>query len=397
MATNNYPKRKKRYKIKYKNLAILLAGLLLIILLISKGCSAIFNRDGKNDGNGDTPLTTGDTLPDEPALPDSTEPPPTSQLAYLFDFITLTEDDLGTGNLVLVNNNIEFRGSVSEDELDVVYEKKNSAYKVKDLSVMVRPVAMEALNNMLLDFNTVTGNDGVEIMAGYRTYEYQQELYDEELESTGETSSTLVARPGYSEHHTGLAVDFTTNINGTHKSYDGTGDYAWINENCYKYGFINRYPAGKEQLTLIDNEPWHFRYVGVPHATVMHNYDYCLEEYINFIKNYTISNSSLSPEKPDFLQVETDDGSIYMIYYVPMTGETTNIYIPLKDKDPNSTSNEMYPYEISGNNIDGWIVTFLYQQGTGSISPQPAGSPENVLPENSEPDSGDADNTENQE
>ena len=346
--------RKKRYKIKYKNLALLLAVLLLIILLIARGCSAIFSKGKEKEDSRKTPaITTGDQQQDSlPGNDPSNDP--TSQKYYQFTTVTKTSADLGDGDLVLVNNNIKFLGSVSESELDVVREKKNNAYSVKDYTVLVQPALMDALNNMLLDFYTATGNDGILVNAGYRTYEYQQELYDEELAKTGQDSSTLVAQPGYSEHHTGLAVDLTTNLNGERKQFDGTADYEWIMNNSYKYGIVNRYPAGKESLTLIDNEPWHFRYVGVPHATVMKNYGYCLEEYIDFIKNYTIDTG--------FLSVTTDDGAQYMIYYTPQNrnSDTTNIYVPILDTNSRTT----YPYEISGNNIDGWIVTFLFKEGT---------------------------------
>ena len=355
MANYSYG-RKKRYKIKYKNLSILLAILLIIILLIAKGCSAIFSgRDDKKKPDRDNTLTSGDISPDD--LPDINLPAadPATQSYYTFTSESHTSADIGEGLLALVNSNTPYRGSVTEDDLVVIREKKNSAYSVRDYTVKVLPEPMDALNSMLLAFYTATGNDGVMVRAGYRTLEYQQELYDNELKSTGQESSTSVAKAGYSEYHTGLCVDFTTYRNGTYKEFTGTGDYQWINDNCYKYGFVNRYPAGKESLTFTDAKPDHFRYVGIPHATVMQNYGFCLEEYIEFVRNYTIDTG--------FLSVTTDDGSQYMIYYVPMTdsqiSETTNVYVPLKNVEPSIT----YPYEISGNNVDGWIVTFLFSEG----------------------------------
>ena len=386
MADYKYPKKKKRYKIKYKNLAILLAILLLIILLISKGCSAIFGNRDKKDGAVTTPASGDISTPDIPDDALTAPVDPTDQHAYQFTSISVTDADLGSGNLVLVNNNIKFLGTVTDDDLDVVRERKNGAYSVKDYNVKLKPVAMDALNSMMLDFYTVTGKDTVMVNSGFRTVEYQEELYQEELESTGQDSSTLVAKGGYSEHHTGLVVDFTVSEDGHYdQSLIGTGDYKWINDNCYKYGYVNRYPAGKESLTLIDNEPWHFRYVGVPHATVMHNYDYCLEEYISFVKNYTISSG--------FLSVTTDDGSRYMIYYTPSNGaDGTTIFIPvIPDGDGDDSNNQPYPYEISGNNVDGWIVTFLYEKGTGSISPLPEGTPDNTVDADNTGDGGEED------
>lgn len=367
MAGYNY--NGKRYRIKYKNLAVLLAVFLLVVLLIGKGCSAIFSHKDKDDPDRDNPAQSGDQRPDP--IPDGNgqtlTTDPTNQLSYYFTYIQKSAEDLGVGNLVLVNNKIAFGGLVDEEELVVVREKKNSAYSVKDYTVKLLPEAMDALNDMLLDFYTATGNDHVMVNSGYRTPEYQQELYDDELAATGQNSSDLVAKPGYSEHYTGLAVDFTTDY---YKQSDiGTGDFAWINDNCYKYGFIVRYPDGKQSLTMIDNEPWHYRYVGIPHATVMKNYDFCLEEYIDFIKNYTIDNG--------FLSVTTDDGSQYIIYFTPkLDGDTTDVYLPEIDHD----SHELYPYEVSGNNVDGWIVTFLYKPGTGAAAPT-VPEPDDTVPD----------------
>ena len=134
--------------------------------------------------------------------------------------------------------------------------------------------------------------------------------------------------------------------------------------NCWRYAFVNRYPAGKEALTFIDNEPWHFRYVGIPHAEIMKDYDFCLEEYISFIKNYTIDTS--------FLLKELDNGARYIIYYVPLTdSESTAIYIPLM---PDGVT--PYPYEISGNNVDGFIVTVTLDEGTQSAGVQTPAAPD---------------------
>lgn len=373
---NNYYAKKRRYKIKYNNVALLLAVFLMLILLIGKGCSAIFShKDDEPKKQPDTPIVSGDQPQGE--IPNAATDP-TKQNYYHFTTLTREKSDIGEGTLVLVNNNIAYTGKLVDSDLVTVREMKNKAYSVKDYSVKLLPVAMDALNDMLLDFYNVTSNDGVHVNAGHRTVEYQQELYADELKQTGQESSTLVAKPGYSEHHTGLVVDFTTYQNGKYIKYDGTGDFEWINLNCYKYGYINRYPLGKESLTLIDNEPWHFRYVGVPHATVMQQRNLCLEEYIDFIKNYTISTG--------FLEVTTADGSRYMIYFTPDSGkDTTKIYIPVTGPEPGAPT---YPYEISGNNVDGWIVTFLYEKGAGVPDVVPTPDPAaTAAPEN---DGGDA-------
>ena len=355
MSGTNYSKNtKRRLRPKYKNIAVILAALLLIIsgtsyaLSTSRTAPPPADDTLEQDGGSQLPSVELPSPPEEePVDVDPAETDPTNQNSYYFDFVSMTEADLGTGELVLVNNMIKFRGSVNEEELLVVRDNKNSSYMVSDRNVKLLPSAMSALNEMLGDFFAATGNNGVMARSGYRTVEYQQELYEDDLASSGASSSTLVAMPGYSEHHTGLVVDFTTYNSQTdsYREFDGTGDFAWIMENCHRYGFINRYPEGKEKLTLIDNEPWHFRYVGIPHASIMKDYDFCLEEYIDFIKNYTIDSG--------FLLKDTDDGARYIVYYVPLSsGETTAVYHAKKHG-----SDEFYPYSISGNNVDGFIVT----------------------------------------
>ncbi len=385
MSGTNYSKNtKRRLKPKYKNIAVILAALLLIIsgtsyaLSSSRTAPPPADDTLEQDGGSQLPSVELPSLPEEePVDVDPAETDPTNQNSYYFDFVSMTEADLGTGELVLVNNMIKFRGSVNEEELLVVRDNKNSSYMVSDRNVMLLPSAMNALNEMLGDFFAATGNNGVMARSGYRTVEYQQELYEDDLASSGASSSTLVAMPGYSEHHTGLVVDFTTYNSQTdsYREFDGTGDFAWIMENCHRYGFINRYPEGKEKLTFIDNEPWHFRYVGIPHASIMKDYDFCLEEYIDFIKNYTIDSG--------FLLKDTDDGARYIVYYVPLSsGETTAVYHPKKHG-----SDEFYPYSISGNNVDGFIVTVQLREPSQPAVPdntvEAAGSDSQTAQDNS--------------
>ncbi len=385
MSGTNYSKNtKRRLRPKYKNIAVILAALLLIIsgtsyaLSSSRTAPPPADDTLEQDGGSQLPSVELPSLPEEePVDVDPAETDPTNQNSYYFDFVSMTEAGLGTGELVLVNNMIKFRGSVNEEELLVVRDNKNSSYMVSDRNVKLLPSAMSALNEMLGDFFAATGNNGVMARSGYRTVEYQQELYEDDLASSGASSSTLVAMPGYSEHHTGLVVDFTTYNSQTdsYREFDGTGDFAWIMENCHRYGFINRYPEGKEKLTLIDNEPWHFRYVGIPHASIMKDYDFCLEEYIDFIKNYTIDSG--------FLLKDTDDGARYIVYYVPLSsGETTAVYHPKKHG-----SDEFYPYSISGNNVDGFIVTVQLREPSQPAVPdntvEAAGSDSQTTQDNS--------------
>lgn len=131
---------------------------------------------------------------------------------------------------------------------------------------------------------------GLFVAAGYRTWEKQQELLDEkirEYENEGKTKKEAeklakewVAVPGTSEHQLGIAVD----INADTGISTRDEVYGWLSKNSYKYGFIQRYPADKKDITGVINEPWHYRYVGEKAAEKMHFQGICLEEYIMSLK-----------------------------------------------------------------------------------------------------------------
>lgn len=96
-----------------------------------------------------------------------------------------------------------------------------------------------------------------------------------------EDARITIQAPGYSEHHTGLAVDF----NDVEDDFRETEAYTWLQEHAAEYGFVERYPKGKESITGIDYEPWHYRYVGKEHAQRMNELNMCLEEYVAFLKD----------------------------------------------------------------------------------------------------------------
>lgn len=123
------------------------------------------------------------------------------------------------------------------------------------------------------------------VRAGYRSEEDQENLMEDKIEAYRQEgysqreaeheAEKWVAKPGTSEHELGLAVD----INAEGQT-DGNRLYQWLAEHSWKYGFILRYPAEKEEITGIDYEPWHFRYVGKQAAKEMYEKDLCLEEYV---------------------------------------------------------------------------------------------------------------------
>lgn len=129
------------------------------------------------------------------------------------------------------------------------------------------------------------------ICSSYRSQERQQELYDNKvqrvmaegvsLEAAQAEAARWVARPGTSEHQTGLAVDIVSLSNQMlDETQESTPEFQWLAENAWKYGFILRYPSDKSEKTGIAYEPWHFRFVGKEAAEEMHDLGLCLEEYL---------------------------------------------------------------------------------------------------------------------
>lgn len=151
-------------------------------------------------------------------------------------------------------------------------------------------VSKFAVNNMYLNktcmeaFLSLASNalkDGYNIRAisTYRTYDYQNNLYSNYAKKDGiDKADTYSARPGFSEHHTGLAID-VDNIKTNFNNFENTDEFKWMQENAYKYGFILRYPSDKVDITGYMYEPWHYRYVGVEFAKIIKENNLTFEEY----------------------------------------------------------------------------------------------------------------------
>ena len=182
----------------------------------------------------------------------------------------------GAWNLILVNDwNTMPQEMVDSIKLEVV----NSG--VVNGSVDARIV--EPLKRMIADCRKAGGNIWAQSM--FRPYDTQKRLYNNEVarwvkkgysQADAEVkAATIVKRPGQSEHNTGLAVDF----NNCDSSFTGTVAYNWLVEHCAEYGFILRFPQGKEDITGVIFESWHYRYVGVEAATEIMRDGITLEEY----------------------------------------------------------------------------------------------------------------------
>lgn len=175
-------------------------------------------------------------------------------------------------NLILVNYNHYIPDDYQVELTELSNGKKVDSRIYPDLQQMFNDARSEGLSLFVRE--------------GYRTAEEQQQIMNdkiEEYENQGcsrkeakKMAEEYVAVPGPSEHQLGLSVDI--NADTTKSSSDEV--YQWLDENAYKYGFVKRYPSDKTDITGINNEPWHYRYVGKEAAEIIKKENLCLEEYV---------------------------------------------------------------------------------------------------------------------
>ena len=180
--------------------------------------------------------------------------------------------------LMLVNKDNPLDNEFIPSNLVEVLSKYKDGIKIND----------ECYKNFLLMQEDAKkyGYD-IDIMSGYRDYLYQEKIYNKLVKEKGfNYAISRIAKAGCSEHQTGLAIDIC--IYKNNKCYiehelEDFKEIKWIHQNCYRYGFILRYPFGKEDITKYSYEPWHLRYVGNI-AKSIYNNDITLEEYLSKVK-----------------------------------------------------------------------------------------------------------------
>lgn len=142
----------------------------------------------------------------------------------------------------------------------------------------LRSDAATAMNRLMAA--AVSDDINLKMISGYRSYGYQAGVYSGYVKKDGQAKAdTYSARPGHSEHQTGLAADLGTGTCDLSACFGNTKGGKWLLANSYKYGFIIRYPDGKENLTGYQYEPWHIRYLGVDLATSVYKSGLTLEQF----------------------------------------------------------------------------------------------------------------------
>ncbi len=185
--------------------------------------------------------------------------------------------------LVIANRQV----SLGEDYKPELLTTPSSFPAVRS-GMQMTPETLEAYTKMYNDCKAATGQ-GFILISAYRSYQKQVSLFNEDVASymrqgySRARAEELTARstqyPGHSEHQIGQTVDIGNSWALNYTFYKTTAG-AWVTANAHRYGFILRYPADKVDKTGIDYEAWHFRYVGVEHATYIYEHGLCLEEYI---------------------------------------------------------------------------------------------------------------------
>lgn len=244
--------------------------------------------------------------------------------------LSLPKQAIHTGSLILVNRKYRFCGGHTDTLLPV--------------SETGTPVLLNCRAVALLDvlMKEIQGWQSIVPVSGWRSHREQQKIWDDSLAESGLAfTRKYVALPGHSEHQTGLAIDLglkQETIDFIRPDFPYSGICQTFRSRAARFGFIERYPAGKEAVTGIGHEPWHFRYVGVPHACIMTQNRLTLEEYTDFLKAYPYG------QRPyHYRQAGLD----VTVSYLKAAPSKHTVFLINAD----------IPYSVSGNNADGFIIT----------------------------------------
>lgn len=241
---------------------------------------------------------------------------------------TLKKEDIYSGNLVLINSRYPIQIEEPCELLSV------------DTRFPEVLILREAANLLGFNLDKIKSYGRIVPVSGYRSAAEQTKIFEDSLLFNGEEyTRKFVALPYHSEHQSGLAIDLAENkknIDFICPDFPNEGICESFRLSAPEFGFILRYPEDKENLTGIAHEPWHFRYVGYPHSKIIYNNYLCFEEYIDFIRDYTI-------ERP-YLFYDSCNVCIE-VFYIPYYENFKLDFM------------EDALYTISGNNIDGFIIS----------------------------------------
>ena len=195
------------------------------------------------------------------------------------DWYTHTKKtDLNKGHLMLTNKFYS---------LDNTYNSNNMVNVSKQYSYGENQMLTSETYNAFLNMFSAAKKEDLTLIinSSFRSYEEQEEIYNELKNSRGdEYANKIAAKPGFSEHQTGMAIDIQT-YGSTATNFEEFDEFKWLQQNAHKYGFILRYPKDKEYLTGYEYESWHYRYVGLDVATYIYENNITFDEYYAYFIN----------------------------------------------------------------------------------------------------------------
>lgn len=330
-------RRKKRYRIRYDRVVVFVLLIITIAVVASTCVKKLKGDDGDNssgisdNSTVETGKNDGNNTPTEDVTGSENETLPETTEALSTNYVTYSKEDSLKGDLILVNAEYEYTFPEGDIDPITIVGNRNDYYQAGDYVTSLDKNVLDKLNELMEAYSHALGTETTDIFIqdGYRTFEEQQERH-----SNGK-SKTFEA--GHSDYHTGRTFDmFSMN------SQSSTGYLYFIADEKFNdivgdYGFILRYPEGKESFTGENARSYTYRYVGYPHAKYINSNGLCLEEYINLVKEHDSNNP---------LEI-IEDGHTYNVYFVPAESVgDTSIPVP-SDKE----------YTVSGCNAGGFIVT----------------------------------------
>jgi D-alanyl-D-alanine carboxypeptidase len=280
-------------------------AIIVLSLVFSSGCSQLNSaqnlpKSGENDtAHPQSKDNSGKKTVENIKAPQTDEKKDASKTGKPTDSELCLESKYW--NIVEVHNGVKV--IMNPDNILALVNKEQSlpaTYKPKDLVVPRVPFSFTEKNvekrymraeaaAALEALFAAARKEGIQLVAvsGYRSYERQKGIFTEEIKEKGkEEAIHAVALPGQSEHQTGLAVDISSPSihNALTTAFGETKEGKWVAEHAHEYGFIIRYPKGKEAVTGYQYEPWHLRYVGKKAAKVIFERKITLEEYFKIVK-----------------------------------------------------------------------------------------------------------------
>lgn len=267
--------------------------------------------------------------------------------------VVLRPEQIHTGELILVNRQYPYREKENRTEL--------LPLSLEEPKSLLTGQACRTLRQLL---DTINGWEQITAVSGWRSIREQQNIYEQSLRENGrEYTGKYVALPGHSEHQTGLAIDLGIRqeiIDFICPDFPDTGICQIFRQQAASFGWIERYPDKKEHITGIAKEPWHFRYVGTPHAEIMRERGMVLEEYIAFLKQFPYETTSLQGKSRKRACLPFVTGNCPCSSEKPGKKGMSAVVSYLAadpEKEIRLEIPEHVSCTVSGNNVDGYIVT----------------------------------------